>query len=200
MSRDLRRQPRPVRATRRPSPLKVSLAVVVSAIAVIVLFAAGIAAEQYQRGLPAAATATTRPTPKAVPAGPGLGDAVRDGKLEFVVSRVDCSRVTIGIEHLKRTASGKFCVVSMSVRNIGDGAKYFVGHSQKAYDAAGAEYGSDELAGVYANRGTEAFLRKLDPGERVAGKVVFDVPKTTRLTTLKLHDSPLSRGVAVTLG
>lgn len=196
MSQDLRSRRRPVRASRRVSPIKVAVAVVVSSILVIALFAAGIAAEEYNHG----PQPTAAPAKVAPPAGPGLGDAVRDGKLEFVVSRVDCAHTTIGIEHLKRTATGKFCVVSMSVRNISDGSKYFVGHAQKAYDAAGAEYGSDELAGVYANRGTEGFLRKLAPGERVIGRLVFDVPKKTRLATLKLHDSPLSGGAQVRLG
>ncbi|GAA2860658.1 hypothetical protein Acy02nite_56920 [Actinoplanes cyaneus] len=196
MSRDLRRRPRPVRAARGVSPLKVTLAVAGSVIAVIVLFAAGIAAEQYGRR-PAAATATTRPPAKA---GPGLGDAVRDGKLEFVVSRVDCTRRTVGAERLTRTAAGRYCVVSMSVRNIGDGAKFFVGHGQKAYDASGAEYAGDELAGVYANRGTESFLRRLAPGEKVAGKLVFDVPENGSLTSLEVHDSPLSHGAVIILG
>ncbi|MFI1992940.1 DUF4352 domain-containing protein [Actinoplanes sp. NPDC020271] len=196
MAGDLRRRPRPVRASRGVSPLKVTVAVVASVVAVIVLFAAGIAAEQFNRGLPAAATATTSPAAKA---GPGLGDAVRDGKLEFVVSRVDCTHRTVGAERLTRTAAGKYCVVSLSVRNVGDGAKFFVGHEQRAYDASGAEYAGDELAGVYANRGTEAFLRRLEPGERVAGKLVFDIPKKAALTTLKVHDSPFSGGAEVIL-
>ncbi|BCY07215.1 DUF4352 domain-containing protein [Actinoplanes sp. L3-i22] len=195
MSHDLRSRRRPIRAARSVSPIKLTVALVGSGIAVIVLFAAGIAAEQYHSRRPVAATS---PSVKATPAGPGLGDAVRDGKLVFVVSRVDCSRKTIGIEHFKRTAAGKFCVVSLSVRNAGDGAKYFVGKAQKAY-AGDTEYRSDELAGIYANRGTEAFLRKLDPGEKVSGKLVFDIPKAARLTRLELHDSLLSGGAGVTV-
>jgi hypothetical protein len=196
MSHELRSQRRPVRAARPVSPIKLMVAIVGSAIAVVVLFAAGIAAEQYHRR-PVAATS---PSVKASPAGPGLGDEVRDGKFAFVVSRVDCSRTTIGIEHLKRTATGKFCVVSLSVRNAGDGARYFVGKAQKAYDAGGAEYGSDELAGIYANRGTEAFLRRLQPGGKVSGKLVFDIPKNARLTRVGLHDSLLSGGATVAIG
>ena len=174
-----------------------TLAVLLFVGAVIVLFAAGIAAEQYQRGRPGVAGS---PPTKVAAAAPGRGDAVRDGAFEFVVSRVDCSRTTIGIEHLKRTAAGKFCVVSLSVRNIGAKSQYFVGHAQKAFDASGTEYTSDELAGVYANQGTEAFLQKVDPGERVSGKLVFDVATKAKLTSLTLHDSLLSGGVEVSLG
>ncbi|GAA4601200.1 hypothetical protein BJY16_003802 [Actinoplanes octamycinicus] len=198
MSHDLRQHRRPIRPARPVSKTKVSLAVLVAVAAVVALFAAGIVAEQYSRKQPAAATADTPAQAGAAP--PGLGAAVRDGRFEFVVTRVDCSHTTIGVEHLKRTAAGKYCVVSLSVRNVGDGAKYFVGHAQKAYDAAGTEYGSDELAGVYANRGAEAFLQKVEPGEKATGKLVFDVPKKVKLTSLRLHDSLLSGGVTVALG
>ncbi|WIN00351.1 DUF4352 domain-containing protein [Actinoplanes oblitus] len=197
MSHAVRQQRRPIRPAKPVSPVKVTIAVVGSIVALIVLFAGGIAAEQYTRRQPAAATS---PPVQVVKAGPGLGNVVRDGKLEFVVSRMDCSRTTIGVEHLRRSAQGRFCVISLSVRNIGDGAKLFVGHAQLAYDASGTEYHSDQLAGIYANRGTEAFLERLQPGEKVAGKIVFDVPKKAKLTTLKLRDSLLSGGAEIALG
>jgi hypothetical protein len=202
MSHDLRQQRRPVRAARSVSPVKVSVAIVVSTVAVIVLFAAGIVAERFSRGLPAAGTtaAATGPPAKAVPTGPAPGDPVRDGQFEFTVTRMDCSRTTVGLDHIKRTAEGRFCIISLTVRNIGDDAKYFVGQAQKAYDASGTEYETDELAGLYANRGVEAFVQKLGPGEKTTGKLVFDVPKKTDLTTLELHDSPLSGGVRARLG
>jgi hypothetical protein len=126
-----------------------------------------------------------------------VGAAVRDGKFEFVVSRVDCTRSALGQEHLKRTAKGKFCVVTLSLRNIGGGAQYFLSYAQKAFDGAGAGYGVDEIADLYVNRDTKTFLDRVGPGERVAGSIVFDVPKAVTLTTLELHDSLLSRGVRV---
>ena len=201
MSQDLRSQRRPDPGARGGAPLNPLLAVLLAVGAVVVLLVAGAAAERYgskepaavaeATGKPARTTATTKP--------PRVGTAVSDGKFEFVVSRVDCSRTKIGIEHFERTAKGKYCVVSLSVRNIADGSHYFLGHAQKAFDAAGTAYGNDEIAGIYANRDTQTFLQKLDPGERVTGQLVFDVPKTVKLTTLALHDSLLSRGVKVTL-
>jgi hypothetical protein len=187
--------------TRGGAPLKPLFAVLFAGIAVAALFLAGMAAERFGGKEPAAATTVTptRAAPKPPPE-PGVGDAVRDGKFEFVVSQVDCSRSTVGVEHLKRTAKGRFCVISLSVRNIADGSQYFLGHAQKAFDAAGTKYGDDEIAGVYANHDTGTFLSKLGPGERSSGKLVFDVPRTVRLTTLELHDSLLSGGVRVSLG
>jgi len=183
---------------RRP-PLKPLYAVLLGAGAIVVLLVAGAAAQRYTTKESAAATvAPGRPAPET-PATPGVGAAVRDGKFEFVVSRVDCSHTSLGQEHLKRTAKGKFCIVGLSVRNIADGSQFFLGHAQKAFDAAGDEFGNDEIAGIYANREAGTFLRKLDPGERVTGSLVFDVPKTATLTTLELHDSLLSHGVRVAL-
>ncbi|WP_308121015.1 DUF4352 domain-containing protein [Paractinoplanes bogorensis] len=184
------------------------LASVFALVAVVALFLAGIAAESYRHGGPAgpveaqAGAKPAAPKKKATPSHapePGVGDKVRDGKFEFVVSKVDCSKNTVGLEHFERTATGRYCVVSLSARNFSSEPKYFVGHAQKAIGADGTEYGNDELASIYANRATRTFLQKLDPGERVTGKLVFDVPKTAKLTTLVLHDSLLSGGVTVKL-
>jgi hypothetical protein len=200
MPHDPHAQRRRAPVARGRAPLKPLLAVLLACGAVVVLFGVGAAAERYGNKEPAAATLTGPAAKSGSKPPPGIGDAVRDGKFEFVVSRVDCSRSTVGLEHLKRTAKGKYCVVSLSVRNIADRSQYFLGRAQKAFDAAGASYGEDELAGFYANHDTQTFLQKLDPGERVAGKLVFDVPKPVKLTTLELHDSLLSGGVKVTLG
>ncbi|MEU4692373.1 DUF4352 domain-containing protein [Actinoplanes sp. NPDC023714] len=180
-------------------PLKPALAIVVACAVVIALFAVGMVAGQRgreQKEVVAAAPAVTRSTGK--PAA-GIGDPVRDGKFEFVVSGVDCSRSKVGIEQLARTADGKFCVVSLSVRNIAGEPKYLIGAAQKAIDSSGASYGNDEITSVYLNRGMRTFFAKLDPGERVSGVLVFDVPERARLTSLELHDFLLSGGVTVSL-
>jgi Domain of unknown function (DUF4352) len=142
--------------------------------------------------------AKPKPKPKTK-ALPGLGAAVRDGKFEFVVSGIDCSKTTLGNDFLNTKAQGKFCVVSMSVKNIGDQPQTFTGGEQKAYDISGAEFTNDGGAEFYANDNNQTFLNEINPGNKVNGKVVFDVPKTTTLTTLELHDSLFSGGVKVAL-
>jgi len=180
---------------RRP-PLKPLYAVLLGLGAIAVLLVAGAAAQRYTAREPAAATVKPAAT-RTTPAVPGVGAAVRDGKFEFVVSRVDCTQTTLGQEHLRRTAKGKFCVVTLSLRNIGGGAQYFLSYAQKAFDAAGTEYAVDEIADLYVNRDTKTFLDRVGPGERVAGKIVFDIPRAATLATLELHDSLLSGGVRV---
>jgi len=179
------------------------IGVAVAAGALVVLFGVGAAAENLQGG--GAPPTGNGPaghrgpaTGTSPPAG-ALRHPVRDGKFEFVVQRVDCSRSTVGPEHLKRTATGKYCVVSLSIRNIADRPQLLVGSLQKAFDAGGTEFTDDEAAGLFANRNTQTFLRKVDPGHQVSGKIVFDVPKGTRLTAMELHDSYFSNGVRVAL-
>jgi hypothetical protein len=171
-------------------------------VALIAIFLLGMNAANPVRKDAAAANAPPPAAAKPVPASPkppGIGKPVRDGKFEFVVSRVDCSKSQVGFEHLRRTASGKYCVVSLSVKNIADRPQYFLGSAQKASDAAGTKFGDDELAGLYANQNIQTFLNKIDPGERVTGKLVFDVPRSTTLTTVDLHDAFFSSGAKVTL-
>lgn len=173
----------------------VSIGVAVGAL--VILFGVGAAAENIGRG-EARPVAGGPPSRSGAPAA-GLRQPVRDGKFEFVVRAVDCSRSTVGLEHLKRTAAGKYCVLTMTIRNIGDRPQLFLSRVQKGFDATGEEFTTDEAAGLFANRTTQTFLRKIDPGHQVSGKIVFDVPKKTTLTTVELHDSYFSHGIRVAL-
>jgi hypothetical protein len=130
---------------------------------------------------------------------PGLNQPVRDGKFEFTVTKVDCSKTRVGNEMLGQSAQGKFCLVSVTVKNIGKEAQLFDGSSQKAYDAKGTEFSNDGAAELYANEGASTFLNEINPGNQVKGNLLFDVPKATRLTAVELHDSPFSGGVRVTV-
>jgi hypothetical protein len=129
----------------------------------------------------------------------GLNEAARDGKFEFTVSGVDCSKNTIGEAALSKTAQGTFCIVSLTVKNIGNEAQLLDASSQKALDAAGKEYSADSSAAMYLGD-SNTFLNQLNPGSTVNGQMVYDVPVGTQLTKLELHDSPFSGGVTVTIG
>ncbi len=128
----------------------------------------------------------------------GIGDKVRDGKFEFVVTGMDCSKTKIGSQYLNTRAQGKFCIVSVSVTNIGDEAQMFTGAEQLAY-AGKTEFKNDSEAELYANEDSQTFLEEINPGNSVKGKLIFDVPKATKLTEIELHDSFLSGGIRVSL-
>jgi len=128
-----------------------------------------------------------------------MNTAARDGKFEFTVDDMDCSQTTLGGQYLNKQAQGKFCVITVSVRNIGDEAQTFDGGNQKAFDATGTQYENDGAAEMYANDDAETFLNDINPGNSVTGKIVFDVPTSTTLTQVELHDSIWSGGVKVAL-
>ena len=70
---------------------------------------------------------------------------------------------------------------------------------QKAFDASDTEFSNDSEAEIYANPGSSAFFKEINPGNQVKGNVIFDVPKPVKLTAIELHDSMFSEGVKVAL-
>ena len=129
----------------------------------------------------------------------GLNQPARDGKLEFTVTTVKCGATSVGSDLLSEKAQGQYCLVDVTVKNIGDVPQMFDGSSQKAFDAKGAEYSHDGVAEMYANEGNATSLETINPGNQVKGRLVFDVPENTALTEVMLHDSPFSGGVRVNL-
>lgn len=130
---------------------------------------------------------------------PGLNQAVRDGKFEFTVTGVKCGVGRVGSSLVGQQAQGQFCLISLTIKNIGNEAQAFADSVQKAYDAKGTEYSVDSSAALYANGESQVLFTEINPGNTVKGKLVFDIPKGTKLTELDLHDSIFSGGVRVAL-
>jgi len=128
-----------------------------------------------------------------------MGKPARDGKFEFTVKSMDCSKTSVGQSVLAVKAQGTFCIVTMTIKNIGDEAQTFDGTSQKAYDAKGTQYSDDIEAELAVNGDASTFLQQINPGNQVTGKLVYDVPKGTKLTSIELHDSMFSGGVKIPL-
>jgi hypothetical protein len=152
------------------------------------------------KAAPAAGSATRAAAGKGArkAAAARIGDKVRDGKFEFTVTGVDCTKSTVGEDILNKRAQGKFCIIAVTVVNIGDEPRTFTGANQKAYVGA-AEYHNDSTAEFYINSDTQTFLEDVNPGDSVKGKLVFDIPKAAKLTEIELHDSLQSDGVRVAL-
>ena len=126
-----------------------------------------------------------------------VGQAVRDGKFEFTVNNVNCGAARVGGDVTGETAQGQFCLVNLTVKNIGDQAQMLDASSQLGYSADGSKYDANSMASIAANEGTQTFLNNINPGNQVTGTVAFDVPKDKTLTKVELHDSPASGGVTV---
>lgn len=143
------------------------------------------------------ASSSSEPLPTtAPPARPGVGDPVRDGKLEFVVLGVSCGVHQVAWALFTQQADGQFCVVDVSVTNTGTDQVIFPGAGQYVYTADDLRVRSASAANIVANQG-HLDLWFIDGSATITVKLVFDIPAEATLATIELHDSLLSNGVTV---
>jgi len=151
----------------------------------------------------AGAGATTTPSARAstIPQGAGIGSAVRDGKFQFVITRVSHRKsvgpVSLG---LGETAQGEFTVLHVKVTNIGTQSQTLDDSSQFVFDAKGRKFDANSSADIQANpNGGGAFLNDINPGNSMHAVILFDLPKGDKAVKAELHDSAFSGGVTVRL-
>jgi hypothetical protein len=143
-----------------------------------------------------AMTKTTEPAPEVA----GIGDAVQDGKFEFVVSKVSCGKSHIGRTDFGKDAQGQYCTVNVKVANIGKEARTLDAPSQYLYGTGGQRFNPFTEAVLYPGLDeTRALLEDINPENSVNGVLVYDIPKNEKPTKIELHDSPSSGGVTVEL-
>jgi hypothetical protein len=172
----------------------VALCLVIGVIAAVI---AGAPDDQATIAVPIDTPSLGSAAATAQPA-PGLDTAVRDGQLQFTVTKVQCGVARVGSPDSGQAAQGQYCLVTIAVSNIGDEARTFYAGNQYAYNAAGQRYDADTLAGIYLPSDAGA-SDDINPGNSAGGVVVFDIPKTATIAQLELHDSAFSGGVRVTV-
>lgn len=128
-----------------------------------------------------------------------MNEPAKDGKFQFTVTGMKCGMPSVGPEDFGQQAQGEFCLIDVEIKNIAGTAEVFNDSSQQATDADGAVYSVDSGAAIYANGDASTFLEEINPGNTVKGKLVFDVPKGTKLTSVVLHESMYTAGVKVPL-
>jgi hypothetical protein len=129
----------------------------------------------------------------------GVGDPVRDGQFQFVVRSVDCGARSVGRGFRRRQALGQFCLVALQVENTGAEGRTFGGGQQYLFDRSGKRHDPD-LAATAGDGGGRLVSTHLNPGQRLAGTLVYDVPERVGPARVELHDGPFSGGASVTLG
>lgn len=174
------------------------LIAVVAAVGVVAVLASGSSSGDSSSSTSEESSAASEPSAEGGAA--GIGDPVRDGKFEFVVKSVECGAKKVGSEFLEEKAQGQFCLVDMSVTNIGDEAQLFDAGSQKGTTDTGATVDADGTASLVIPENENSFLEEINPGNSIDVVVVYDIAKDQKLTALELHDSFMSDGVAVALG
>ena len=139
------------------------------------------------------------PKPAPAPAAPGLNDPVRDGMFQFTVTDVSCGHRVVQAGLFERTAQGQYCLVTLTVANVGSQGRGFAEDFQKAIDRDQASYTPDVAAGLIVNGNASAVFSTVHPGAMVSGTMVFDIPRGGSIAKLELHDSPFSNGATITL-
>ena len=131
---------------------------------------------------------------------PGLGTPVRDGKFEFVASKMTCGIKQVGNEYLNEKAQGQFCVLDVTAKNIGDEPQTFFTNNQDAFSGS-TKYSSNSTAAMYyaTQKGLDSsnWIKEINPGNQLAAAVVFDIPADKTIDKGKLHDSVFSGGVEI---
>ncbi len=128
-----------------------------------------------------------------------MGKAATDGKFQFTVTDMKCGVPSVGPSDFGKKAQGEFCLVDVTIKNVGSTVEVFVDSSQQAFDDAGNTYAVDSGAAVWANEDSSTFLESINPGNTVKGVLIFDVPPGTKLTSLVLHESMFTAGIKVPL-
>ena len=136
---------------RGPGNLSLMIAIVAAIVGVVVLGTLACTALVNYAVEDGAGDPPVRPTPSTeIPtAATGLNRTVRDGRLAFAVTAVECGIDRVGDDVLNEQAEGQFCQVSLTVTNHGDEARTFFGTTQYAYDAAGQKHEIDSAGMIY---------------------------------------------------
>jgi hypothetical protein len=188
---------------KRRRGLKITLGIV-GGIVVLIIVAAALGGGTSGTGTGTNASTGTGNSAAAQGAGssvPGVGDKVRDGKFEFVVTKVSHADSVGDTQYgLGETAQGRFLIVSLKVTNIGSQSQTLDDSSQYAYDTSGRKFSANsaadiDLGGVSGQNST--WLQDINPGNTVHGKIAFDMPRGDKAAKIELHDSMFSEGVTV---
>ncbi|HEX4559941.1 MAG TPA: DUF4352 domain-containing protein [Mycobacterium sp.] len=128
--------------------------------------------------------------------GVNLNREARDGKLAFVVTAVDTSKVTSEPNHQSTpmTSKGTYVNVHMTVKNTDDRPRTFWADNQRLW-IQGQPFFPDSTAA----HSTGAAKVKINPGNSATVVVSFDIPDgtTTAVDAVELHDTAMSAGVTV---
>ncbi|MFI5496949.1 DUF4352 domain-containing protein [Actinoplanes sp. NPDC051859] len=122
-----------------------------------------------------------------------VGETATFDPFEATVHSIDCSRSEItkpgspATETTTAKAKGKFCVVSFTVKNVGEKTDSYRSYSLEATSPTERVLDRNSTAEEYVNR-VRNLDEPLDPGKSVDQLLVFDVPTDTSLARLKICD------------
>ncbi|MFI1459432.1 DUF4352 domain-containing protein [Nocardia carnea] len=127
------------------------------------------------------------------------GEAVRDGKFEFVVTKVDQGLTVAGTNpYMQTEAQGQYVLVYTTVTNTGDQPQSYFGENQKLIDVQGREFTNDTMAEMNVND-SGVMMADINPGNSLDVVIAFDIPADAQPAAIEFHDSMFSGGAKVAL-
>jgi hypothetical protein len=130
-----------------------------------------------------------------------IGEEARDGQFAFVVDDFECVGDTIAAENEfvdDAQAQGQFCLLTLTVENIGDQEQSLFASNQYLYDAEERRFSASSDFDVIMAMDTPVY-DSINPGNSISGTLVFDIPEGADIEFAELHDSAFSGGVLVDL-
>jgi hypothetical protein len=125
----------------------------------------------------------------------GPGDPVQVGYFTFTVTAVEDGQTSLGGPPATRVPRGQFVLVYFTVRNdVLAPGRFAEEYQYLLFDGDGRKY-----EGHIADRG-DLFQADINPGDTVAGVLVFDIPSDAEPLSIELHGSQYSGGINVLLG
>src|SRR5271163_528517 len=116
----------------------------------------------------------------------GIGGEVVDGKFAFIVTDISSSPTFDST-----SARGVWWIVSMAVRNVGTGPRFFAMATQSLTASDGRWHSATLMEPPLVN--------KIDPGLQLSVRLAFDVPPGVRPKQIVLRESASSPGAPVKL-
>jgi len=128
-----------------------------------------------------------------------LNTPVKVGSFEYTVTGSKDVGTTVGASPLTQTAQGTFIEVDLTIKNVGNSAVTFLYNYVKLVDASGKTFDADPTATLYASPDQSAWVAAINPGNGLAGPILFDVPPGTKAVSVQVSDNAFSTGQTINL-
>ena len=126
------------------------------------------------------------------------GDRVTVGDRAYTITNVKTTPSVGDNEYTKKTATGVYVLVTMTIENTGKESSTMSTNDVKIVDSEGRTFESDTQA--WAALKDNILLKQIQPGLPVTGETVFDVPKGIDATLQVTDGGWTTEPVNITLG
>ncbi|RIK17443.1 MAG: DUF4352 domain-containing protein, partial [Acidobacteria bacterium] len=134
---------------------------------------------------------------EAAEAVPGIGDTVEVGDFSVRVTDVEPGVEWVGDSFFGEAPQGQFVKVYVTVENTGTEADYFLDSEQKLVDDQDRQHSTSSAAWMLDEE--SLFLTEVNPGNKVEGVLLYDVPVDAVPVAVDLQAGWLSTPVRVAL-